>query len=191
MSIGPLVNLASGYIESLFANSGAGTSSATKAATVTTGTQDSNSLSPFAQVLSSLQQIQQTNPSQYQQVTNQISANLHAAAQTASANGETGLASELTKLSGDFSSASGSGQIPNIQDLAQAIGGGHHHFHHRPVETAASDSTSSNSGSTASSSLDQLLQALGSSQSGTQASNSLAPLNIIESTLSAAGVQGN
>jgi hypothetical protein len=167
MSIGPLINLADGYIQSLFSTPSSGTSQAGTASTGTStsgGTQDTNQLSPFAQVLSSLQQLQQSNPTQYQQVTQQISANLQTAAQTATANGNTSLANELNKLSADFSSASTSGQLPNVQDPAQAIGGGHHHFHHGG-------------------------QSLSPSQTGPTANNSLNPLSIIDSTLSSAGVQ--
>jgi len=78
-----------------------------------------------------LQHLQQSNPSQYQQVTQQISNTLQTAAQSATASGNTGLSSELTQLSSDFKNASSSGQLPNIQDLAQAVGHGHHHHHNQ------------------------------------------------------------
>jgi hypothetical protein len=120
MSIGPLISLAGGYLESLFANSLSGATSG--------GNQDTNRLSPFAQVLSSLQQLQQSNPSHYQQVTQQISSSLHTAAQSATASGNTSLANELNKLSTGFSSASTSGRLPNVPDLAQAVGRGYHHL---------------------------------------------------------------
>ena len=38
--------------------------------------QDKNQLSPFAQILGSLQQLQQTNPDQFQQLATKISTNL-------------------------------------------------------------------------------------------------------------------
>ncbi len=192
MSVGSLFGIASNYIESLFTNAGSSTSSAP--ATAASGSQDASALSPFAQVLSSLQQLAQANPSQYQQVTQQISANLQSAAQTATANGDTSLAGELTKLSGDFSTASGSGQLPNIQDLAQAIGGGAHPIHHHQWEAEAGNSTSNNGSAdttaTSSGSLNQLFQTLSASTSNTLANNSLTPLNIIDTTLTAAGIQG-
>jgi hypothetical protein len=162
MSIGPLINLAGGYIQSLFANPIAGSSPASTATATSSGTQDTNQLSPFAQILSSLQQLQQSNPSQYQQVTQQISTNLQTAAQTATASGNTSLTNELNKLSADFGSASTSGQLPNVQDLAQAIGGGGHHHHHSHQ---------------------------GAGTTGNTADNSLNPLSIIDSTLSSAGIQ--
>jgi len=198
MSVGLLFGLASNYIESLFTNGGGSSSSAAQAtaagATSAASSQDASTLSPFAQVLSSLQQLAQANPSHYQQVTQQISANLQSAAQTATTNGDSSLAGELTKLSGDFSTASSSGQLPNIQDLAQAIGGGSHHFHHHQAEAPAGDATT-NSGSagttTASSgSVNSLFQALSSSSSNALAISSLSPLNVIDSTLTAAGIQG-
>lgn len=197
MSIGPLLGIAGSYIESLFANS-TGSPSATAAMTgIANNTpQDSNQLSPFAQILSSLQNLAQSNPSQYQQVTQQISGNLQSAAQTATANGDTSLASELTKLAGDFSSASGSGQLPNIQDLAQAIGGHHGHHHHfhsssssNTTETTSNSATGSGTTSTPGS-VSSLLQTLNPSQASLLANNSLNPLTIIENTLSSAGIQG-
>jgi hypothetical protein len=195
MGIGPLISLASGLVESLFAKpplSGASsTNSASTNTTATGGTQDTNQLSPFAQVLSSLQQLQHSNPSQYQQVTQQISTNLQTAAQSATTSGDTSLASQLTQLSTDFSGASTSGQLPNVQDLAQAIGGGHYH-HHFHTGTSGGDpaasTTNSNSTGTAEG-LSQLIQALNPSQTGSIANNSLNPLSIIDNALSGSGVK--
>lgn len=100
------------------------------------------------------------------------SSNLQTAAQSATASGNTSLANELNKLSADFSSASTSGQLPNVQDLAQALGGGHHHDHVQQGGSSSSDSAS-----------------LSQSQTGTVANNSLNPLSIIDTTLSNAGIQ--
>jgi len=162
---------------------------------------DNGQLSPFAQVLSTLQQLQQNDPSQYQQITQQIATNLETAAQTATSQGNTSAASQLTTLANDFTTASQSGQLPNVQDLAKAIGGGHHHHHHAHGSgdsDGGSSSSSSSSSSTSSSlssstsssqSLSQLLQAF--QASGTQNQNSsLNPLNIILNTLNNAGILG-
>jgi hypothetical protein len=65
--------------------------------------------SSFGQLLSELQQLRQTNPSEYKQVTQKIATNLQSAGQN--------------ELAGDFTSASATCQLPNIQDLAHAIGG--------------------------------------------------------------------
>lgn len=89
---------------------------------------DQSQLSPFALIVTTLQQLQQSNPSQYQQLTQQIATNLQAAAKTAQADGNTAAAGQLNQLASDFTSASQSGQLPNLQDLAKA-GGGHHHHH--------------------------------------------------------------
>ena len=164
------------------------------------GPHDSSSLSPFTQLLSTLQQLQQSNPAQYSQVAQQIAKKLQSAAQTASSNGNATAADELNQLATDFTNASQTGQLPNIQDLAQAIGGAHHHYGHRHAATSSAssdDSTNSgNSSSTGSSnassgsssaatqSLSQLLGALGANTQNGQ----FDPQSIIFSTLLNAGV---
>jgi hypothetical protein len=135
MGIGPLIGLASNYVHSLVTGplSSAVSSLTTSNTRASAGASDSQRLSPFAQILGTLQQLQQSNPSQYRQVTQQIASKLQTAAQTATTQGDTTLASNLTTLSQDLSSASSSGQLPNIQDLAKAIGGPGHHAHHAPA----------------------------------------------------------
>ena len=170
------------------------TSSATGASSLALPT-DNQQLSPFAQLISTLQQLQQSDPAKYQQVTQQIATNLQSAAQTAQADGNTTAATQLNQLSTDFSNASTSGQLPNIQDLAQATTGHHHHGHHHHPASADPDSTSSSSTSSSSVSqtLSQLLSGLqgnGTPANGTQ-TGSLDPMAIILSTLSSAGVTGS
>lgn len=198
MAIGPIVNLAGGYIHSLVMGAVHGLSghaSSTKTtgasgASASSVAQDTNQLSPFAQLLGILQQLQQSSPAQYQQVTQQISSNLRTGAQSATAAGNTSLASQLTQLSADFHNASASGQVPNVQDLAQAIGGGHHHGHHSGSSSATPPSAATNSSTTnAGGNLSQLLQSLNLSQAGTSANPSLSALSIIDNTLSGAGIQ--
>jgi cellulose 1,4-beta-cellobiosidase len=151
--------------------------------------------------MSTLQQLQQSNPTQYTQVTSQIATNLQSAAQTATADGNTSAASQLTQLATDFTNASTSGQLPNIQDLAQAVGGGgHHHHHHFHAESGSSSDSSSGASSTSStgstsstsstsssstSPLDQLLAAF---QANSSQNNSFNPMSIIMNTLSTAGI---
>ena len=160
---------------------------------------DSSQLSPFAQLLSTLQQLQQSNPTQYATVMQQISTNLQTAAQTATKDGNTSAASELTQLSTDFANASKTGQLPNIQDLAQALGGGGHHHHHFHADSSstssssASGSSSSNSTSgtdnTGSSTCQALEQLLSAFQASNNSQNSaLNPMAIIMNTLSSAGI---
>jgi len=128
MAIGPLVNLAGSLVQSLFHN-GSSNSAAGNA-------------TPFAEILSSLEQVQQTSPAQYRSVTQQISANLQTSAQAATARGNARLAAELGQLSTDFTVASNTGQLPNLQDLANAIAS------HRPASPAATiiDGTLSSAG---------------------------------------------
>ena len=163
MSIGPLIHLASGYVQSLFSNPASGSSSTT---------QGSGQGSPFAQILSNLQQLQQSNPIQYSTVTQQISSNLQTAAQAATANGNSAAANQLTKLSTDFSNAATSSQLPSVQDLAQLIGGGQHH-------------RQQGSGSSSTSNLNEFLQSLNSPQNG---NSSISALGIIDNTLSSVGL---
>lgn len=67
---------------------------------------DNSQLSPLAQLMSTLEQLQKSNPAEYQQVTQQIATNLQSAAQNASSGGNTAAATELNQLATDFASAS-------------------------------------------------------------------------------------
>lgn len=195
--MGSISQLSSNYLQSILSaalqNTNSTTNATAKGVSITSIAQptDNPQLSPFAQLMSTLQQLQQSNPAEYKQVTQQISTNLQTAAQTATTQGNTTLANQLNQLSTDFSNASTSGQLPNIQDLAQAMGGasGHHHHHghgHAESSDSSSDSTSSSSTTTTTNSaLSQLMSALQSM--GTQ-SNSLNPMTIISNTLSSAGI---
>jgi hypothetical protein len=143
---------------------------------------DNGQLSPFGQLMSTLQRIQQSDPTKYAQVTQQIASNLQSAAQTAQAEGNSTAANQLNQLATDFTNASKSGQLPNIQDLAHAIGG-HHHHHHAHHASTDSDNNSATSGS-ASQTPSQLLPALQSNGAG---NTSLNPMTIVLNTLSKAG----
>jgi hypothetical protein len=189
------------YLESIMGTvlnkvAGGGSQSSSVHASTLQTQPDSSQLSPFAQLLSTLQQLQQSNPTEYQQVTQQIASNLQSAAQAATQDGNTSAASQLNQLSTDFTNASTSGQLPSIQDLAQAVGGGGGHHHHHHMHAAASDSDSSSTSSTSSDSsssstsssnpLSSLLAAF-QSNSGSQ-SDQFNPMSIIMNTLSTAGI---
>jgi hypothetical protein len=212
MSI-PLISNASSYVQSVLGTAlqGIGSTSKTTSSNLsgigaTPSQRDSSQLSPFAQVLSQLQQLQQSDPAKYQQVTQQIGANLQQASDSAKAAGDTTAATQLGQLSNDFTDASKSGQLPNIQDLAQAIGGGgggHHHHHHR-VASSDSDNGSSTSGASASTSIasstngsssssnaSQLAQLLAAFESGGAQNDSYNPASIILNTLSGAGISAS
>jgi len=193
-SMGSINNLSSNYLQSILnnavQNSGLNPNSASAVGSSPAALPtDNQQLSPFAQLVSQLQQLQQSDPTKYQQVTQQIATNLQSAAQTAQADGNTIAANQLNQLSTDFSNASTSGQLPNLQDLAQATtghhhhGGGHHHAH------AASDPDSSSTDPTSTSSLSQTLsQLLSGLQTSGTADGSLDPMAIILNTLSNAGL---
>ncbi len=194
MSINPIQNTSSSYIQSILnsALQSAGVTSGGTSSTKATGMQsDKGQLSPLAQVLSTLQQLQQSNPTQYTQVTAQIATNLQSAAKTATADGNTTAATQLNQLATDFTNASQSGQMPNIQDLAQAAGGHHHHMHaHGSSSDSSSTSTDSSSSTSGSTSTDNqtLSQLLAAFQSNAAQSDALNPMSIILNTLGSAGI---
>jgi hypothetical protein len=177
MNIGSLDSLSSSYLQSILSSSLQSTGSTTKnsslsgvdASSITPA--DNGKLSPFAQVLSTLQALQQSDPTKYKQVTQQIAANLQSAASAAQADGNTSEADQLNKLASDFTSASTSGKLPNIQDLAQAMA--HHHHHH--IQSGSTDSDSVN-------------QQLAAFQANGSTSDSLNPMSIVMNTLSSAGI---
>ena len=187
MSIGSLSNIASGYVQSLLSGvlahhsgnktNSSGTSSVSQAT-------DVNQLSPFAELLGTLQQLLQSSQTQYSQVTQKIAANLTTAANTAQASGNTTAAAVLNQLATDFSNASQNNQLPNIQDLAQASFHNHHHHGHAG---SGADPAGPSSGSSASS--DLLSQLIASYQSSAASVNqSTDPMAIITSTLASAGI---
>ena len=199
MSTSPLNNLSSSYLQSILGNAlqDAGLTANKANASPFAQQPDNGRLSPFAQLISTLQQLQQSDPAKYQQVTQQIATNLQSAAQTAQSDGNATAANQLNQLATDFTNASTSGQLPNLQDLAQAISGGHHHHHHHaapPDTTDASSANGSGASATTSQTLLQLLAALqgnGAQQgSGTQ-NDSLNPASIILNTLAQAGINGS
>lgn len=194
MSTHAVNNLSPNYLQSLVNNTiqNAGGSNNAAALSALAPQQDSGALSPFAQLLSTLQQLQQSDPAKYKQVTAQIATNLAAASQIATAEGNTGAATQLNQLVTDFTNASNTGQLPNIQDLAQATqqgqvqgGGGHHgHHHHGGGYDATTTSTTTTSTTTPNQTLSQLLSAYQSN--GSTQNDSLNPLSIISKTLETA-----
>jgi len=201
--MGSINTLSSNYLQSIFNNAVQSAGLNTNTTTNTSSTTDASSLalptdnqqlSPFAQIVSQLQQLQQSDPTKYQQVTQQIATNLQSAAQTAQADGNTVEATQLNQLSTDFSSASTSGQLPNFQDLAQATMGPHHHgghHHHAASSDADSSSTDPNDTTSASSLSQSLSQLLSSLQTTGTTNGSQDPMSIILNTLSTAGVTGS
>ena len=203
MSTSPINSLTSSYLQSIVGatlqNAGI-TAKTSNTSSSSVATSDNGQLSPFAQMMSTLQQLQQSNPTQYQQVTQQIASNLQSAAQTAQSEGNTTAANQLNQLSSDFSKASQSNQLPSISDLAQAIGGHHHGHHHHHVQPASADSdtssstdsnssnTSTSNPSTTTSTSQSLSQLFASLQTNAAQNDALNPMNIIMSTLQSSGI---
>jgi hypothetical protein len=181
MSIGSLNQLSNNsLLQSILTSAVQGTRSttnstssslSTSASSLVAQSPDDTRLSPFAQLITQLQQLQQSDPAKYQQVTQQIATSLQNAAQTATAAGDTKAAAQLNKLATDFTNASKSGQLPDMQDLAQAVDG-NKPPRHRPLETPSDDST-------------QLLSAY---QAAATKSAATDPVSIIMSTLASGGV---
>lgn len=77
---------------------------------------DSSELSPLAHLAGLLEELRESDPARYKEVTAKISANLRAAAH----NGAEG-ADLLNRLAADFKAASESGAMPDLDDLAEAM----------------------------------------------------------------------
>lgn len=81
---------------------------------------DTTQLSPLGSFLSELQQIQQSDPAQYQQVTQNVADNLQSAAQTAQADGNTTAANEYKQFATEFTTAANSGQLPDLSSASSS-----------------------------------------------------------------------
>jgi|SRR5579884_1600420 len=97
-------------------------------------------LSPMAEFLNKLQAMQQQNPAEFKQVTQNIATKLQAAASQATRQGDSARAAALTKLASDFQTASQTGKMPEADQLqadASALKTGHHHHghHYNPPST--------------------------------------------------------
>jgi hypothetical protein len=185
-SISSLTSLSNTYLQSLLGSTQQGSLSGASSGTSSVATQSENGqLSPFAQLMSTLQHLQQSNPTEYKQVTGQIATNLQTAAKAATADGNSTAANQLDSLAADFSNASQSGQPLNVQDIAQAAGGGHHHHHHG--HAASSDTASSDTDASST----QLNQALSAFQANSTPNAATDPMAIIMNTLSSAGITPN
>lgn len=84
-------------------------------------------LSPAAQFLNQLQQLQTQSPQQFQAVISQLTGQLQQAASTAASSGNTVQANQLTQLANTFHNAASGGPLPTAQQLQQAGLTGHHH----------------------------------------------------------------
>jgi hypothetical protein len=199
-TMGSINNLSSSYLQSLLAGALQGTGLTNKTnQNLLNGInpsslalqRDNSQLSPFAQLMSTLQQLQQSNPAEYQQVTQHIATNLQTAAQTAQSSGNTTAANQLNQLATDFANASKNGELPNIQDVAKAVGGHHHHHHGHTASTSASSNADGGSnGSSSTGTASTTASSTGTSSAANGLTSALDPLSIIFSTLYSAGLTG-
>ena len=140
----------------------------------------STSFSQTSQLVSQLQQLATSNPTEFKQVTSAISSQLSQAAQQTSGNAST----FLTNLANQFQTASQSGSTASIT-LGKQSGGHHGHGHGgggggstAALLAAASQTTSSTTSASA----------VASSTYSSQSQNPLSALDsIIENALSSAG----
>lgn len=91
---------------------------------------DQSQLSPFAQLMSTLQQLQQSDPSKYRQVTATLASDLQQAAANAQGSGNAGEANALDQLAASFTQASQTGQLPSFLQQSTGTSGHPHHHHH-------------------------------------------------------------
>lgn len=104
-----------------------GTTSQTSA-TSATGS-DGSTISPQADLMNKLKQLQETDPAEFKAVTQQISDQL----KTEAGNATGSQADSLNKMSANFAAASSSGTMAALQPQQGAqsgSSGGHHHHHH-------------------------------------------------------------
>jgi hypothetical protein len=128
------ISSANSYLQPLITlqNTGLTNTSSVRVAESSLGLKtDSPEISPLAQMMTTLQRLQQTDLAKYKEVTGQIATNLQKAAQSAQSDGNTTAAAALNQLASDFQDASQTGQMPNLKNLATAHTGhhGHHHAH--------------------------------------------------------------
>jgi hypothetical protein len=134
MSLSPIIGAAS-QVLSLF--SGGSSTSNTSTATSTDplpipGSSGNVDLSQAAQIFKKLQDLSQSNPNQFKQLTAKIATDLQSEAQKATGSAQT----FLSNLASQFNSASQTGSTSSLQPQT-ASPGGHHHGHHHSVGQAA------------------------------------------------------
>ena len=93
---------------------------------------DQSQLSPFAQLMSTLQQLQQSDPAKYKQVAATLASDLQQSALNAQGNGNAGEATSLNHLAASFTQASQTGQLPNFLHQGAQNAGTSGHPHHHP-----------------------------------------------------------
>ncbi len=176
MSISPTGSLSSSYLQSVLHSALQGTG--LNSAIATSQTSDQTQISSAGQLMNTLESLRKTDPAKYKEVTQQIATNLEKASQTAESQGNTTAAKQLSALASDFTDASKSGQLPDLQNLAQAAGGhSRHHGAHRAHDNDSDDQATS-----------QFLASVQQQQANDSQNGALNPISIIQNTLNNAGV---
>jgi len=124
MNVNSVTSLLPGYL--LPFSSAANVTSASSASSVQQQA-DVLGISPQAQFLNRLQQLQTQSPQEFQAILTQITGQLDAAAGAASQKGNTAQANQLTQLANTFQGAASGGPLPTAQQLQHAGLTGHHH----------------------------------------------------------------
>jgi hypothetical protein len=136
------------------------TAAAQSASGVTTT--DSAQLSPMANLMNQLQQLQQSDPNKFKSVMSTIADTLKADAQNATGP----QAQRLDALADKFSQAAQTGQMPDLQPKGQPHGASGHHHHHQVQSYQQGSGTATSGQNQPSSDLAQIVQAALQQSSG-------------------------
>jgi hypothetical protein len=150
MSLSPIIGAAT-QVLNLFGSSSSTSGSPGSSTTSPVDSSGSVDLSQAAQFFSKLQNLAETNSTQFKQLTAQIASQLQADAQNATGSEQ----SFLTNLSNQFSTASQTGSASALQPQAAQTGGhhSHHGHHHSSTQTAYDQSVGTADSSSGSSSV--------------------------------------
>jgi len=107
----------------------------------TAGT-DQVDLSQVGKLFQQLEQLQSTNPAEFEKIASDAAAKLNAAAQQTT---DPQQASFLSNLAAAFQKSADAGNLSPFQQLAQAGAGGHHHHHHHHKGGEADQTTTASS----------------------------------------------
>jgi hypothetical protein len=142
MSLSPIIGAAS-QVLSLFGSHSSSSNTASSTSPDPSSIQDSSgnvNLSQAAQFFSKLQDLSQSNPSQFKKLTAEISSQLQTDAQKATT---TGSQTFLNNLASQFQTASQTGSTTPLQTASPQTGSHHGHGHHSSGEAAYSQASQS------------------------------------------------
>jgi len=153
MSISSISHVAPSLIQPVTSSLSSANTNSTDSSSLAIPQDGAPQISGAAQFLNSLQQLSTSNPTEFKQITSQLSQNLTAAATQAQSAGDTTQSTELTNLASQFSTASQTGQLPSSLTSSQngqssSTGqspithhGRHHHHAGSAYGTSQSDSS--------------------------------------------------